>query len=50
MNWKLDTLIALLQNGDVAAMNILCVSIENELEQVGETAPQVYVSAQADDD
>ena len=38
MNWKLDTFIALLQNRDVAAMNILHVPIENELEQVGETA------------
>ena len=45
MNWKLDSLIALLQNWDVAAMTILHVPVENELEQVGETAAQVYVLA-----
>ncbi len=45
MNRKLDTLIALLRNWDVAAMNILHVSVENELEQVGETTPQVYALA-----
>ena len=50
MNRKLDSLIALLQNRDVAAMNILQVPVENELEQVGEMAAQVYVPAQADDD
>ena len=31
-------------------MNILHVSVENELEQVGETVAQVYVPAQANDD
>ena len=50
MNRKLDSLIALLQNWDVAAMNILQVLVENELEQVGETSAQVYVPAHADED
>ena len=50
MNRKLDTLITLLQNRDVAAMNILHVPVENEVEQVGETTPQVYALAQVDDD
>ena len=31
-------------------MNILCVLVENELEQVGKMVAQVYVPAQVDDD
>ena len=45
MSQKLDTLFALLQNWDIAAMNILHVPVENELEQVWERAAQVYVPA-----
>ena len=45
MNWKIDTLIAMLQNRDVIVINILHVPKENVLEQVGEMAAQVYVLA-----
>ena len=50
INRKIDTLIAMLQNWDVAVINILHVQEDNGLEQMGEMSNKVYILAQADDD
>ena len=49
LNWKIDSIISLLQNWDVAVLNILQNPEGNGLEQVRETSVNVYVPPQAND-